>query len=118
MKIHILAATAISLTTMFEPALAQVPPQLADEIRKIATKRPADSLREQRRKYDELYELLFQNQKEPYPKVTVARDIASVGTAMSTDRIGSSSTGRAFGSASPMAILAAARNAISDESTE
>jgi triacylglycerol lipase len=75
-KIHILAATAISLTTMFEPALAQVPPQLADEIRKIATKRPADSLREQRRKYDELYELLFQNQKEPYPNVTVARDIA------------------------------------------
>ena len=47
----------------------------------------------------------------------LAFDIASVGIAISTARIGSSSTGFAFGSASAMPILAAAWKAASEEST-
>jgi triacylglycerol lipase len=69
MKIHILAATVISLTTMFEPSLAEVPPQIADEIRKIGPKSDVPNT-------IKLYVPLFQNQKEPYPNVTVPRDIA------------------------------------------
>ena len=69
MKTHILAATVMSLTAMFETCLAQVPPQIAEELRKIGP--IAD-----RPNTVKLYAPLFQNQKEPYPNVTVARDIA------------------------------------------
>ena len=69
MKVRILAATAISLTTAFETSLAQVPPQLAEEIRKIGPILDVPGT-------TKLYAPLFADQKEPYPNVTVARDIA------------------------------------------
>ena len=69
MKVRILAATAISLITAFETCLAQVPPQLAEEIRKIGPILDLPGT-------TKLYAPLFADQKEPYPNVTVARDIA------------------------------------------
>ena len=68
-KVRILAATAISLMTAFETSLSQVPPQLAEEIRKIGPTLDVPGT-------VKLYAPLFENQKEPYPNVTVARDIA------------------------------------------
>jgi triacylglycerol lipase len=68
MKVRILAATAISLTTAFEMSLAQVPPQLAEEIRKIGPILDVPGT-------TKLYAPLFADQKEPYPNATVARDI-------------------------------------------
>ena len=50
--------------------------------------------------------------------MAVARAIASLGTLIATARIGSSSTGPAFSSASLMPMRAAVRKAMSEESTE
>ena len=54
---------------MSGPALAQVPPDIAAEIRKIGP--IVDAVNTAK-----LYAPLFQDQKEPYPNVTVARDIS------------------------------------------
>jgi acetyl esterase/lipase len=67
-KIHVLAATVISLT-ISGVVLAQVPPEIAEGIRKIGPIVDVPNT-------VKLYAPLFQNQKEPYPNVTVARDIA------------------------------------------
>ena len=69
LKIHIMAATAVSLTMISGTALAQVPPDLAEGIRKIGQVVDTPNT-------VKLYAPLFRNQTEPYPNVTVARDVA------------------------------------------
>jgi hypothetical protein len=68
MKIRILIA-ALALTTASGAALAQVPPDIAAAIKKIGP--IVDSPNTAK-----LYAPLFAEQKEPYPNVTVVRDIA------------------------------------------
>jgi acetyl esterase/lipase len=62
-------ATLFALTATSSVALAQVPPDIAEGIRKIGpiVDGPGTT---------KLYAPLFANQKEPYPNVTVVRDIA------------------------------------------
>jgi acetyl esterase/lipase len=68
MKSRALTATAF-LLLMSSPALAQVPPDIAAGIRKIGPIVDAPNTAK-------LYAPLFKDQKEPYPNVTVSRDIA------------------------------------------
>jgi acetyl esterase/lipase len=68
-KIRAVAATAISLTMMSGMSLAQLPPDIAEGIRKIGPIVDTPNT-------VKLYAPLFQNQTEPYPNVTVARDVA------------------------------------------
>jgi len=62
-------AALFALTATSSVALAQVPPDIAEGIRKIGpiVDGPGTT---------KLYAPLFANQKEPYPNVTVVRDIA------------------------------------------
>jgi acetyl esterase/lipase len=62
-------AALFALTATSSVALAQVPPDIAEDIRKIGpiVDGPGTT---------KLYAPLFANQKEPYPNVTVVRDIA------------------------------------------
>src|SRR5436305_764228 len=62
-------AALFALTATSSVALAQVPPDIAEGIRKIGpiVDGPGTA---------KLYAPLFANQKEPYPNVTVVRDIA------------------------------------------
>jgi acetyl esterase/lipase len=72
LKIRILTATIISLIaipTIPRISMAQVPPDIAEGIRKIGHIVDTPNTAK-------LYAPLFQNQKEPYPNVTVARDVA------------------------------------------
>src|SRR5882724_3331740 len=62
-------AALFALTATSSVALAQVPPDIAEGIRKIGP--IVDGPGNQK-----LYAPLFANQKEPYPDVTVVRDIA------------------------------------------
>ena len=62
-------AALFALTAASSVALAQVPPDIAEGIRKIGP--IVDGPGNQK-----LYAPLFANQKEPYPDVTVVRDIA------------------------------------------
>jgi len=68
-KFRILIATVIALTSGSGVSLAQVPSDIATGIRKIGpiVDTPGTA---------KLYAPLFENQKEPYANVTVARDIA------------------------------------------
>jgi dienelactone hydrolase len=68
-KIRILIATVIALTSGSGMSLAQVPSDIAAGIRKIGpiVDTPGTA---------KLYAPLFENQKEPYANVTAARDIA------------------------------------------
>jgi triacylglycerol lipase len=63
-----LVAALFTLTAAFSMALAQVPPDIAEGIRKISPVVDGPGTR--------LYAPLFASQKEPYPDVTVVRDIA------------------------------------------
>ena len=65
----IFIASFAALTAISGPALAQVPPDIAEGIRKIGpiVDSPGTA---------KLYAPLFADQKEPYPNVTVTRDIA------------------------------------------
>jgi acetyl esterase/lipase len=69
MKIRLLTATILALTSMPGISLAQVPPDIADGIRKIGqvVDTPKTAV---------LYAPLFKDQREPYPEVTVERDVA------------------------------------------
>src|SRR5215470_8435871 len=62
-------AALLALTATSSVALAQVPPDVAEGIRKIGPIVDAPGTAK-------LYAPLFANQKEPYPNVTVVRDIA------------------------------------------
>ena len=64
-----IVAALFALTATSSVALAQVPPDIAEGIRKIGpiVDGPGTT---------KLYAPLFANQKEPYPNVTVVRDIA------------------------------------------
>ena len=68
MKIRMLIA-ALALTTGCGAALAQVPPDIAAAIKKIGPIVDTPNTAK-------LYAPLFAEQKEPYPNVTVVRDIA------------------------------------------
>jgi dienelactone hydrolase len=69
MKIHILAATVVSLMSVAGTCLAQVPPDIAAGIRKIGPIVDTPNTAK-------LYAPLFEQQKEPYHGVSVARDLA------------------------------------------
>src|SRR5215471_6166215 len=62
-------AALSALTATSSVALAQVPPDIAEGIRKIGPIVDAPGTAK-------LYAPLFANQKEPYPNVTIVRDIA------------------------------------------
>src|SRR5882757_10854133 len=66
---YLFVAALFALTATTSVALAQVPPDIAEGISKIGpiVDAPGNS---------KLYAPLFANQKEPYPNVTVVRDIA------------------------------------------
>jgi dienelactone hydrolase len=68
-KIRIAIATVITLTSGSGASLAQVPPDIAAGIRKIGPIVDTPNTLK-------LYGPLFEGQKEPYPNVTVVRDIA------------------------------------------
>src|SRR5258707_9484201 len=69
MKIRILIAAMAVLTSASGASLAQVPPDIAAGLRKLGqVSDPPNTAK--------LYAPLFAEQKEPYPNVTVARDIA------------------------------------------
>jgi dienelactone hydrolase len=68
-KIRILIASLAALTSASGASFAQVPPDIAEGIRKIG--QVSDSPNTAK-----LYVPLFAGQKEPYPNVKVARDIA------------------------------------------
>jgi dienelactone hydrolase len=69
MKASILAATVLSLTMISGVAMAQVPADIAEGIRKIGPIVDTPNT-------TKLYAPLFKNQTEPYPNVTVVRDVA------------------------------------------
>jgi hypothetical protein len=69
MKNRLFAAGAILLISLPSAAFDQVPPDIAAGIRKIGP--ILDTVNTAK-----LYPPLFQNQKEPYPNVTVTRDLA------------------------------------------
>ena len=69
MKTYAFAGTALLVWSLSAGALAQVPPDIAAAIRKIGGVVDVPNT-------TKLYAPLFQNQKEPYPDVKVARDIA------------------------------------------
>lgn len=69
MKIRVLIASLAMLVAASSPSLAQVPPDIAAGIRKIG--QVSDSPNTAK-----LYAPLFAEQKEPYPNVTVTRDVA------------------------------------------
>jgi pimeloyl-ACP methyl ester carboxylesterase len=69
MKIHILTATVVSLLSVAGTCLAQVPPDIAAGIRKIGPIVDTPNT-------VKLYGPLFEQQKEPYGGVSVARDLA------------------------------------------
>src|SRR5262252_8672635 len=62
-------AALFALTATSSVAFAQVPPDIAEGIRKIGPIVDAPGTAK-------LYAPLFANQREPYPNVTVVRDIA------------------------------------------
>jgi triacylglycerol lipase len=69
MKIKILIAALAALTAASGASFAQVPPDIAAGIRKIGqVSDPPNTAK--------LYAPLFAEQKEPYPNVTVTRDVA------------------------------------------
>jgi triacylglycerol lipase len=68
-KVRIAIATVIALTSGSGVSLAQVPPDMAAGIRKIGPIVDTPNTLK-------LYGPLFEGQKEPYPNVTVVRDIA------------------------------------------
>jgi acetyl esterase/lipase len=68
-KTYAFAGTALLVWSLSAGALAQVPPDIAAAIRKIGGVVDVPNT-------TKLYAPLFQNQKEPYPDVKVARDIA------------------------------------------
>ena len=69
MRTYALAGMACLLMSLSGICLAQVPPDIAAGIHKIGPIVDAPNTAK-------LYASLFQNQKEPYPNVSVARDIA------------------------------------------
>ena len=69
MKTFAFAGTALLVISLSGGALAQVPPDIAAAIRKIGGVVDVPNT-------TKLYAPLFQNQKEPYPNVTVTRDFA------------------------------------------
>ena len=69
MKSYVFAGTACLVMSLSGICLAQVPPDIAAGIHKIGPIVDAPNTAK-------LYASLFQNQKEPYPNVSVARDIA------------------------------------------
>ena len=69
MRYLFLIASLFALTVPSSVALAQVPPDIAEGIRKIGPIVDASGTAK-------LYAPLFADQKEPYPNVTVVRDIA------------------------------------------
>lgn len=66
---RIFILSLVALTAVSGQALAQVPPDIAEGIRKIGpiVDSPGTA---------KLYAPLFADQKEPYPNVTITRDIA------------------------------------------
>jgi dienelactone hydrolase len=69
MKIRLVIASLAMLTTACGASLAQVPPDIAEGIRKIGPIVDTPNTAK-------LYAPLFAEQKEPYPNVKVVRDIA------------------------------------------
>jgi dienelactone hydrolase len=69
MTIRALTAAVLSLTAISATALAQVPPDIAEGIRKIGPIVDTPNT-------TKLYAPLFKDQTEPYPNVMVMRDIA------------------------------------------
>jgi dienelactone hydrolase len=69
MSLRILTATVLSLTTMSAASFAQVPPDIAEGIRKIGPIVDTPNT-------TKLYAPLFKERIEPYPNVTVVRDVA------------------------------------------
>ena len=68
-KIRIMIATFVALTATCGASLAQVPPDIAEGIRKIGPIVDTPNTAK-------LYAPLFAEQKEPYPNVKGVRDIA------------------------------------------
>src|SRR5258705_731409 len=69
MRTYAFAGTALLVMSLSAGAFAQVPPDIAAGIHKIGPIVDAPNTAK-------LYVSLFQNQKEPYPNVSVTRDMA------------------------------------------